>query len=494
MFTDPTDIPTELQTMEFGGKGANLRRMANELGMPIPEGFTIPTEWTFKAIKDGAPNPLLVGQLNKMIKLLGTQTGLLFGGVTKPLIVSVRSGAPKSMPGMMETILNLGLNDKTVVGLAKITNERFAWDSYRRFIQMYAVTALDADPNIFNETYEAAVAFAAGGQLDAGMLKILVKQYRDILANLGLDVPQDVNEQLLGATLAVFRSWDAPKAKTYRKIENIPDDLGTAVTVQRMVFGNLNDKSGTGVVFTRDPNTGENIPFGDFLVNAQGEDVVDGSHHTTPFAAMKDIFPDAYKALVAHLATLESTFHDMCDVEFTVQDGELFVLQTRVGKRAPQAALNIALDMLVDGTINRAEASRRISEITSVVKQNTDMFSGTCVGTGKPACPGKVMGSVVFTSSDAVEAAAAGETVILVTKETNPSDIDGMAVAAGILTAKGGLVSHAAVVARGWGKPCVVGLETLTVEGNTATISGHEMKKGDTIVIDGETGEVFIKS
>lgn len=495
LFTDTNEYGDELVNI-LGGKGANLHRMATELQFPVPEGFTIPTAWTFKEHFDGekaALHALLKGMVLNAMDLLNKETKLKFGDPKKPLLVSVRSGAPKSMPGMMETILNLGINDETVVGLAKQTNERFAWDSYRRFVQMYAVTALGMDPKLFAEHYEACKVFANTDQLDVNMLKLMVKQFKEVAAKEGHEIPADVHEQLYGAILAVLRSWNAPKAKSYRKIENISSTLGTAVNVQRMVFGNMNDQSGTGVAFTRDPNTGENVLYGDFLVNAQGEDVVDGSHITQPLASMGDVFPEQYKELTSYLDKLEETFKDMCDVEFTIEDGKLYILQTRVGKRNPTAAVQIAVDMLTDGMITKDECIERIQALKhAAALKDTSSFNGTLVGTGQGACPGLVLGTAVFSSDDAVTAQAEGKEVILITHETDPNDIEGMSAAVGILTAKGGLVSHAAVVARGWGKPCVVGCAALHITSMGASIAGKMISKGDLVCIDGKTGEVFV--
>lgn len=495
MFTDKHTGPPEKLTKQLGGKGANLHRMATELELPVPEGFTIPCVWT-SACKDHDNN--LSGSLKAVVDeavlKLNTAAGIEFGDAKNPLLVSVRSGAPKSMPGMMETILNLGLNDKTVVGLAKLTDETFAWDSYRRFIQMYAVTALGMDPKPFNEHLETCKAFANSEHLDVDMLKLVVKQFKEIVKTDGKVVPQDVNEQLYGAILAVFNSWWAPKAKAYRKIENISPAMGTAVNVQRMVFGNRNDQSGTGVVFTRDPNTGHNTLYGDFLINAQGEDVVDGSHITMPISAMNEHFPEQFTQLTETLALLEKTFGDMCDVEFTIEDGKLFILQTRIGKRNSAAAVRIAIDMLTESKIDKETCIERIEELKSAPQALHDSatFNGTLAATGLGAAPGTVVGAIVFTSDDAVTEAAAGKEVILVTQETNPSDIEGMAASVGILTATGGLVSHAAVVARGWNKPCVVGCSALAVSGTSAAINGKVLNKGDLICINGATGEVFM--
>lgn len=495
MFSEPWKEDNDTLIATLGGKGGNLYRMTVEMGLPVPEGFTIPTTWTEKHLAKWSIDPDLKSKLDVPLKRLALATGRKFGDPKNPLLVSVRSGAPKSMPGMMETILNLGLNDKTVVGLAAQTNERFAWDSYRRFVQMYAVTALDMDPEPFNDHTAAAKAFTATGDLDVTILKRLVKKFKAMVKEAGHSIPDDVNEQLHGAILAVFKSWYADKAVTYRNIEGIPHDLGTAVNVQRMVFGNMNDKSGTGVVFTRDPNTGENTPYGDFLINAQGEDVVDGSTATMPLEAMSEHFPAQYKKLVKIMGDLEKHFNDMCDIEFTIENSKLFILQTRAGKRNPNAAVRIALDMFESKLIDKDTAFDRITSVKTSAKQDSGVFNGVLIGSGLPASPGKVFGKAVFTSEDAVTMADAGEDVILIRQETSPNDISGMSVATGILTAKGGLVSHAAVVARGWGKPCVVGMDTMVVSEIRAMVGGvHKIEKGDLVCIDGETGEVFLGS
>lgn len=496
MFTDTPnhDTPEDLVNL-LGGKGANINRMINELSMPVPEGFTIPCKETFQLAGTSEEPKLrqpLIASLNGAIVKLNETTGRKLGDTKNPLLVSVRSGAPKSMPGMMETILNLGLNDDTVVGLAAQTNERFAWDSYRRFIQMYAVTALDLDPRPFNEVLEAAKAFYGSTALTPDVLQVICRKFKRIAEQNNTFVPQDVKKQLQGAVLAVFRSWSADKAKSYRKIENIPDDLGTAVNVQRMVFGNLNDNSGTGVAFTRNPNTGEHATFGDFLVNAQGEDVVDGSSVTMPLVGMAKVFPNQYVELGAIMEKLEATYKDMCDIEFTIEDGKLYMLQTRVGKRNPQAAVAMAIDMVQEGLIDADTAKERIFAVQSAPLVENEVFNGVCIGEGLAASPGKVSGIAVFTSEEAVKQSEKGKEVILIRHETSPSDVEGMACAKGILTAKGGLVSHAAVVARGWGKPCVVGFDKLSVDTESASIDGTTIKQGDTVCIDGDTGEVFI--
>lgn len=493
MFNEVVNVSDEYLTNLLGGKGANLNKMTNELLLPVPEGFTIPTTYSIEHRGLDKLTTSLQQELVEYVVKLNTLTKRKLGDLKKPLLVSVRSGAPRSMPGMMETILNLGINDETVKGLAKQTNERFAYDSYRRFIQMYAVTALGLPSEPFNEVVDAAKAFC-GNDLDLETINLIIRRFRAILKKFKVEVPQDVTEQLHGAVLAVFKSWDAPKAKTYRKIEGISDDIGTAVNVQRMVFGNMNTNSGTGVAFTRNPNTGENVRFGDFLVNAQGEDVVDGSSITLPLSAMDSVFPDQAKELERYMAMLEGKFQDMCDIEFTIEDGKLFMLQTRIGKRNPAAAARIAVEMLLEGIIDKDTSLARIAEIKSTTTAtNNDVFNGALAGTGLGACPGIVVGQAVFDPGVAEAFAEKGTEVILIRQETSPNDVGGMAVSKGILTATGGLVSHAAVVARGWNKPCVVGCEGLKVFEDHATLGSFKIKQGDEVCIDGTSGEVFLK-
>ena len=478
---------TDLTSL-LGGKGANLHRMTVEMGLPVPEGFTIITDQSLSHVGKTVPSAALDSNLKAQVAELEGKTGRVFGDTANvPLLVSVRSGAPVSMPGMMETILNLGLNDSTVESLAAATDERFAWESYMRFVKMFGVIVHDKPARWYDDRIEAAKRFAATDELDPDTLRVLVKNF----LTAGPDVPSDPSEQLSQAVMAVFRSWDSDKAKSYREIEGIPDDLGTAVNVQRMVFGNMNDRSATGVAFTRDPNTGENVYFGDFLVNAQGEDVVDGSHVTEPLAAMADWDTDLSDQLYDIMARLERKFHDMCDVEFTVEDGKLFMLQTRVGKRNPAAAVRMAFDMYDEGLIDKATAIERVQSVKQPSGGSADTsFTGTVVGTGTAASPGIAVGKMVLSADEAVTQHENGETVVLVTTETSPDDVKGMAVAEGILTAKGGLVSHAAVVARGWGKPCVVGFDAMNITGPVVTIDGKAYKEGDLVKIDGTTGEV----
>lgn len=477
----------------LGGKGANLHKMAVELNLPVPEGFTIATEQCLAHTGKKKLSAALTKNIRSEIGQIEATTARKFGG-SHPLLVSVRSGAPVSMPGMMETILNLGLNETTVKELADETNdEQFAYESYVRFIKMFGVIVNGVPAEWYDDRIDAAKRFSASDKPDADTLKTLAKHF--LAKAPGSEIPSDVYEQLDAAVLAVFKSWNAEKATAYRDIEGIPHDLGTAVNVQRMVFGNLNDNSGTGVAFTRNPNTGENVYFGDFLVNAQGEDVVDGSHVTLPLSAMQMTFPDIATQLDEIMGNLESHFKDMCDIEFTIENGKLFMLQTRTGKRNPDAAVKMAFDMYDEGLIDKDTAITRVSSIKtygSAPKKVDDSIEYNLIGKGTAACPGIAIGKAVFTSEDAVSMVESGDDVILIRNETSPDDIKGMAVAQGILTANGGLVSHAAVVARGWGKPCVVGFKAVTVNGiNSCDVSGYgAIKKGDIVKIDGTTGEV----
>ena len=488
-----THKPDTDLTALLGGKGANLHRMI-ELGLPVPEGFTIPTEQCLSHAGKKTPSAALASNLRSRIEEMEADTGRTFGG-KHPLLVSVRSGAPISMPGMMETILNLGMNATTVKALAHDTNdEQFAHESWLRFLKMFGVIVCGREARWYDERIAAAKRFAASDRLDVATMQTLIKNFRKE----GPEVPDDPYEQLDAAVMAVFQSWESDKAKKYREIEGIPDDLGTAVNVQRMVFGNMNDDSGTGVAFTRDPNTGENVRFGDFLVNAQGEDVVDGSHVTMPLAEMADYFPEQAELLEEIMVTLEDHYRDMCDIEFTIENGDLYMLQTRVGKRNPNAAIRIAFEMFDAGIINRETAVSRVQEAAAKAapaSQVDKSFDGMLAVTGLGATSGIATGKVVLTSDDAVNEAEKGNDVILVRMETSPEDVAGIAAAKGILTATGGLVSHAAVVARGWSKPCVVGASSITSINPAAgkvKFGDIKVKYGDIIQINGETGDVFV--
>lgn len=477
----------------LGGKGANLNNMAVNLGLPVPSGFTIAADQTFKHAGSKSLSKVLRTQVRDLIDGLEDRTGRGFGDPDMPLLVSVRSGAAVSMPGMMETILNLGMNVDVAEALASV-DERWAWDSYRRFLTMYGIIVNGVDPEFYASRMSAAKRFFGSDDLDADFLRLLCGR---LLAQAPAPVPSDPVEQLEGAILAVFRSWNMPKAVEYRKIEGIADDLGTAVNVQQMVFGNLNERSGTGVAFTRDPNTGVNGIYGDFLAQAQGEDVVDGSHITTPIEQMPaEGFGDAFDELIRISTLLEQHYRDMLDIEFTIEDDTFYVLQARVGKRAPRAAVRMAVDMLADGLIDGWTANERIDavldKITSGVVVDTSDMNFVEIGSGIGACPGTVVGEIATTKELAVAAHEAGRPVILVRTETSPDDITGMSAADGILTAVGGVVSHAAVVARGWGKPCVVGCSAIVVTPDGVAMNGELYPNGTMIRIHGDTGVVEV--
>ena len=492
------------QKFLLGGKGANLAEMT-KIGLAVPSGFTITTEACNAYSNSGNKLPDgLLKEATSELRALEKSMGKKLGDSSDPLLVSVRSGAPFSMPGMMDTVLNLGLNDVSVAGLAKQTgNERFALDSYRRFIQMFAKIVLDVDGDLFEHAIEqlrTAKSVATDPELDSDALKELVATFKTIVAaNAGMEFPQDPEEQLRLAIEAVFQSWNGERAKIYRRMEKIPDDLGTAVNVQSMVFGNKGEDSGTGVVFTRDPATGENVPYGDFLANAQGEDVVAGIRTTEPLAAMAGVFPECHEQLLGVLETLEQHYRDMCDIEFTIEQGKLFILQTRVGKRSALAALRIAREMEAEGMIDRREAVLRIdpAQLDQLLHRQFAPDSNYSVLTvGLNASPGAATGQVYFTADEAESRHEAGETVILVRPETSPDDLHGMIAAEGILTSRGGLVSHAAVVARGMGTPAVCGASALQIdlEGKTFRVGETVIKEGEVISISGTTGEVVVGS
>lgn len=492
------------QKFLLGGKGANLAEMT-KIGLAVPSGFTITTEACNAYSNSGNKLPDgLLKEATSELRALEKSMGKKLGDSSDPLLVSVRSGAPFSMPGMMDTVLNLGLNDVSVAGLAKQTgNERFALDSYRRFIQMFAKIVLDVDGDLFEHAIEqlrTAKSVATDPELDSDALKELVATFKTIVAaNAGMEFPQDPEEQLRLAIEAVFQSWNGERAKIYRRMEKIPDDLGTAVNVQSMVFGNKGEDSGTGVVFTRDPATGENVPYGDFLANAQGEDVVAGIRTTEPLAAMAGVFPECHEQLLGVLETLEQHYRDMCDIEFTIEQGKLFILQTRVGKRSALAALRIAREMEAEEMIDRREAVLRIdpAQLDQLLHPQFAPDSNYSVLTvGLNASPGAATGQVYFTADEAESRHEAGETVILVRPETSPDDLHGMIAAEGILTSRGGLVSHAAVVARGMGTPAVCGASALQIdlEGKTFRVGETVIKEGEVISISGTTGEVVVGS
>ncbi|XOQ43268.1 MAG: pyruvate, phosphate dikinase [Clostridium sp.] len=487
----------------LGGKGAGLAEMT-AAGMPVPQGFTITTEACTQYYKDGRQiNEEIQKDIFEHMKGLEKITGKTFGDVNNPLLVSVRSGARQSMPGMMDTILNLGLNDQSVEGLAKKTNNpRFAYDSYRRFVQMFADVVMGVPKSLFEEEIDkmkAAKGVKNDIDLTAEDLKKLVEIFKKIYEdNEHKPFPQDPKEQLIEAVKAVFRSWDNPRANVYRKMNEIPYEWGTAVNVQQMAFGNSGDRSGTGVAFTRNPATGEKELFGEYLINAQGEDVVAGVRTPSPLSHLKEQMPDVYNQFVDIANRLEKHFRDMQDMEFTIEDGKLFMLQTRNGKRTANAALKIACDLVDEGMIDEEEAVLRVEpkQLDALLHPQFDaeaLKKAKPIGQGLAASPGAACGKVVFTAEDAKEWAAKGEKVILVRLETSPEDIEGMAVAQGILTVRGGMTSHAAVVARGMGTCCVSGCGEIVVdyEKKQFTLAGKTIKEGDYISIDGSTGNVY---
>ncbi|MCI1143732.1 pyruvate, phosphate dikinase [Sphingomonas sp. WKB10] len=497
----------------LGGKGANLAEMAS-IGLPVPPGFTISTAMCTRYYEEGEQFPQsLRDEVAQGIAHIEGVTGKSFGDASNPLLVSVRSGARVSMPGMMDTVLNLGLNDTTVEGLAtKSGDERFAWDSYRRFIQMYADVVLELDHGAFEEALEIAKednGFTLDTELSASDLKALVAEYKSLVEKeWGKPFPQDVHDQLWGAVGAVFGSWQSERAKVYRRLNDIPADWGTAVNVQAMVFGNMGDTSATGVAFTRDPSTGANAYYGEFLINAQGEDVVAGIR--TPQyltktareeagakpASMEEAMPEVYAELAAVFDRLEKHYRDMQDIEFTVEQAKLWMLQTRSGKRTAKAALKIAVDMASEGLITREEAILRVDPMAldQLLHPTLDPDAPRdVIAKGLPASPGAASGAVVFDADTAEKRKAAGDKVILVRVETSPEDIHGMHAAEGILTARGGMTSHAAVVARGMGRPCVSGAGSLSISAKDKVmkVAGREIREGDVITIDGASGEVM---
>ncbi len=485
----------------LGGKGANLHEMTN-LGIPVPPGFTITTEACIYYFKNGTFPQGLEEEVNLNLKRLEELTGKTFGSIDNPLLVSVRSGARASMPGMMDTILNLGLNDQSVIGLAKRTNdERFAYDSYRRFIQMFSDVVLGVDRNLFEERLKEkknSLGVREDFELQAKDLKELVEEYKDIVKRVtGKPFPQDPREQLWMAIEAVFKSWNNKRAIEYRRLHKIPDDWGTACNVQTMVFGNMGFDCATGVAFTRDPSTGEKTVYGEYLPNAQGEDVVAGIRTPKKLQELSKEMPQAYKELLGIFERLEKHYRDMMDIEFTIEKSKVYILQTRVGKRSARAEVKIAVDMVKEGLITKEEALLRVDprRVEQLLHPMVDPKAERVVLTkGLPASPGAAWGKVIFDADEAADLAENGEAVILVRDETSPDDIRGMARARGILTARGGMTSHAAVVARGIGKPCVVGAEEIEVEykENLFRVREVVVKKGDIITIDGSTGEVLL--
>ncbi len=487
----------------LGGKGANLAEMTNA-GMPVPQGFTVTTEACTRYYDDGRRiAPEIQDEIFAYMGKIEEITGKQFGDKQNPLLVSVRSGARASMPGMMDTILNLGLNDEVVEGLAaKTGNPRFAYDSYRRFIQMFSDVVMEQPKTeyekIIDEMKEQR-GVTLDTELNADDLKELVREFKArYKQNQGADFPADPKTQLIEAVRAVFRSWDNPRANTYRRMNEIPYDWGTAVNVQSMVFGNGGDTSGTGVAFTRNPATGEKALFGEYLINAQGEDVVAGIRTPSPISHLKDQMPEVYAQFVDIAGKLENHYKDMQDMEFTIEDGKLYMLQTRSGKRTAAAALKVAVDLVDEGMISEKEAVLRVEpkQLDSLLHPQFDpeaLKKAPVIGKGLAASPGAAAGQVVFTAEDAAAWHAQGKKVILVRLETSPEDIEGMVVAQGILTARGGMTSHAAVVARGMGTCCVSGLGEMVVdyEGKKFTIGNVVKKEGDFISLDGSTGNVY---
>jgi pyruvate, orthophosphate dikinase len=496
----PSD-PNSMKNM-LGGKGAGLAEMT-AAGLPVPSGFTITTQACLQFYEAGGAFPDgLQGQIDAAMGELERRTGKGFGSVENPLLVSVRSGARVSMPGMMDTILNLGLNDETVAGLAKLTkNDRFAWDAYRRFVMMFSNVVLGIGKEHFEEQIEAAKksrGVRTDAELDAAAWQALVEKFKAIVRErAGREFPQEVHEQLRGAIEAVFGSWNSKRAVDYRRFHKIPDDWGTAVNVMEMVFGNMGEDSGTGVAFTRDPNTGERALFGEYLSNAQGEDVVAGIRTPEKIADLARRQPKVYAQFQEIANRLERHYRDVQDLEFTVERGKLFMLQTRNAKRSAEAAVKIALDLVAEGLIDkrRAVAMVNAQSLDQLFHARIDPSQAIGIACkGLNASPGAAAGQVVFSAEDAVAWKEQGRKTILVRTETNPDDVHGMIAAEGILTAKGGATSHAAVVARGMGKPCVAGCDALQIDRRKkrASLDGTELKEGDWITIDGTTGNVAV--
>ena len=488
----------------LGGKGANLAEMT-KIGLPVPPGFTITTQ----ACNDYYENNKtikqeIIDQIEEKLLSLEKDLNKQLGSEENPLLVSVRSGAVISMPGMMDTILNLGLNDKTVIALAKATNnERFAYDSYRRFIQMFSDVAMEVPKYKFEnvlDNYKEENNFKFDTDLTCEHLKSIVEEYKAIYKKeVGEDFPQDPKKQLMLAVEAVFKSWNNPRAIVYRRLNDIDNNLGTAVNIQSMVFGNMGDTSGTGVAFTRDPATGENKLLGEYLINAQGEDVVAGIRTPQPIDTLKEVMPEIYKQFIDTVKTLEHHYKDMQDVEFTIENGRLFFLQTRNGKRTAASAINVAVDLVEEGLITKEEAIMRIEpkqldQLLHPKFEDKALKEATVLTKGLPASPGAGSGKIYFSAEDALEASKTGEKVILVRQETSPEDIEGMVCSEGILTARGGMTSHAAVVARGMGKCCVAGCGEIKVDEAAKEVRKDDLvlKEGDFISLDGSTGIVYL--
>jgi len=490
----------------LGGKGANLAEMT-VLGMPVPQGFTISTEACTQYYEDGREiNADIQAEIYEYLEKMEKVCGKKFADPENPLLVSVRSGARASMPGMMDTILNLGLNDTVVEGLAKLTNSpRFAYDSYRRFVQMFSDVVMELSKTEFEKIIEAKKqekGVKLDTELDADDLKDLVKKFKAFYkAQKGEDFPTEPKIQLMEAVKAVFRSWDNPRANVYRRMNEIPYNWGTAVSVQSMVFGNSGDNSGTGVAFTRNPATGEKALFGEYLINAQGEDVVAGIRTPSPISHLRDDMPEVYEQFATIANNLEKHYTDMQDMEFTIENGKLYMLQTRNGKRTAAAALKVAVDLVDEGMINEEEAILRVEpkQLDSLLHPQFDakaIKKAQAIGKGLAASPGAACGKVVFSAEDAKEWHEKGEKVVLVRLETSPEDIEGMVVAQGILTVRGGMTSHAAVVARGMGTCCVSGCGEITVDYDAKkfTLAGKTINEGDYISIDGSTGNIYAEA
>ncbi len=486
--------------MLLGGKGANLAEMT-VIGLPVPPGFTITTEVCLEYQKTKRLAPEVVEQVDAALAALEQKTGKKFGDTRNPLLLSVRSGAPVSMPGMMDTVLNLGLNDETVQAMAELTNnERFAWDSYRRFIQMFGNVVLGIELHNFESILEAHKrrhGFTQDIELQAEHFKAIVPEYKAVVEkHTGKPFPTDPRAQLMAAINAVFESWDNPRAQVYRRINKIPDTLGTAVNVQVMAFGNMGDDCATGVCFTRNPNSGVDEFYGEYLPNAQGEDVVAGIRTPYPISHLKETMPEVYQQLYDLCELLESHYKDMQDIEFTVERGKLWMLQTRAGKRTPVAAIKIAVDLVKEGKISKEQAILRVDpeQVDKILHPAIDPSAKLDIlAKGLAASPGAASGVCVFDPDRAVKMAGEGKKVILVRPETSPDDIHGMVVAQGILTSRGGMTSHAAIVSRGMGKPCVVGCEAIKVdlEAREFTVNGRVIREGDVISIDGASGNVI---
>ncbi len=485
----------------IGGKGANLAEMTR-IGLPVPEGFTVSTA----ACRDYYDNKQELSvkvkkELFSALEKLEAKTGKKLGTVNNPLFVSVRSGAVHSMPGMMDTVLNLGMNDETVEGMTKLTgNARFSYDSYRRFIQMFSDVVLGVENYFFERELtrtREAKGYTSDPEMTAEDWKELISKYKDIvLDHTGESFPVDPHRQLLLSIEAVFDSWNNDRARIYRRLNKIPHDLGTAVTIQSMVFGNMGDDSGTGVAFTRDPSSGESLLYGEYLINAQGEDVVAGTRTPQPIAALKEVMPDVFEQFSTTCQRLEKHYGDMQDIEFTVEKGKLYLLQTRNGKRTAQAAVKIAVDMKKDGVLSKEQALQRVNpdQLNQLLHRRIDeKYVRNSLVKGLPASPGAATGKVVFTADDAEQCAKNGEKVILVRPETTPDDIHGIISAEAVVTSRGGMTSHAAVVARGMGKACICGCDGLKInlEDRQFSVNGDTISYFDTITIDGSTGEVF---